>query len=153
MVPPSSSRTVSTMSSSTRESPIPNPRAARNVNSQVIMYADTVTDSMRRMIEECGRRRKIQTEYNREHNITPTTVKKAIMEGVEAYAKAKRMVAGISGESDDEYEAHTVLSELEREMELAARNLQFERAAAIRDQIVKLRKEYGREDTEGISVE
>ena len=115
-------------------------RAARNINGTVVMYADTLTDSMRKAISESNRRRKIQLEYNREHNITPVSVNKAIKDGIEIYDKAEDYVEGMTGLGKEEYELNRYVSELEYEMELAARNLHFEKAAAIRDKL----KEIGR---------
>lgn len=115
-------------------------RAARNLNGLVIMYADIVTDSMRRAIEECDRRRKIQLEYNEKNNITPTTIKKAIKEGVESYRKAKEFINDVAAETEDEHDIHNLVSELQRDMEVAARNLQFEKAIVLRDQVEKLKK-------------
>ena len=115
-------------------------RAARNINGSVIMYADTVTDSMKRAIEESGRRRKLQLEYNKKYKITPMTIKKAVKEGVESYKKAKELISEVAGESAESYEVHNLISELERDMELAARNLQFEKAIVLRDQIKKLKQ-------------
>jgi len=117
-------------------------RAARNINGLVILYADVVTGSMARALDESKRRRKKQLEYNKEHNITPTTVKKAIREGIESYAKAKEMVSEMVGQDEDTFEALELIADLERDMELAARNLDFERAAGLRDQIFKLKNKY-----------
>jgi len=117
-------------------------RAARNVNGEVIMYADTITGSMERALSESRRRRRRQLEYNRSHGIKPTTIKKAIREGIEAYAKARELVAEVAGEDETEHEINQIISELERDMELAARNLEFERAAVLRDQIARLKKRY-----------
>jgi len=115
-------------------------RAARNINGTVVMYADSVTDSMRRAISESNRRRRIQLEYNKEHGITPVSVNKAIKDGIEIYDKAEDYVEDLTGLNKEEYELNRYASELEYEMELAARNLQFEKAAAIRDKL----KEIGR---------
>ena len=115
-------------------------RCARNINGQVIMYADTITDSMRRAIKESERRRKAQLEFNKNNNITPTTIKKAIQEGIASYKKARELAPKLSGEKIEEYEIHTLISELERDMMHAARNLQFEKAALLRDQIQELQK-------------
>ena len=114
-------------------------RAARHINGKVIMYADRITDSMRRAIEETRRRRNIQEEYNRKHGITPQSVKKAIRDITER-------VRGVA-EAKVEYKAETkselikIIKELEKEMKLAAKNLEFERAALIRDKIFELRRE------------
>ncbi len=115
-------------------------RAARNINGTVVMYADSVTDSMRKAISESNRRRKIQLEYNKEHGITPASVNKAIKDGIEIYDKAEDYVEDLTGLNKEEYELNRYASGLEYEMELAARNLQFEKAAAIRDKL----KEIGR---------
>ncbi len=117
-------------------------RAARNVNGEVILYADTVTDSMRRALSESRRRRKKQVAYNEEYKITPTTIKKAIREGIESYAKAKEMVFEVTGKDKNTNDALEIISELEHDMTIAARNLNFEKAAVLRDQIVKLKKKY-----------
>ena len=114
-------------------------RAARNINGIVVMYADKITPAMRATIEESERRRKIQTEFNKEHNITPSSIKKAINLGIEEFAEAEEMIADLTGQKKEAYEISIFISDLEREMELAARNLQFERAAAIRDKIKELR--------------
>ena len=96
-------------------------RAARNVNGKVIMYADELTDSMDKAISETNRRRKIQEEYNKEHNITPTSIKKEIRETIRAtYQAAEDSVD--YGIKEDEY----------------AQNLEFEKAAEIRDKIKKI---------------
>ncbi|MCK5260045.1 MAG: excinuclease ABC subunit UvrB [Candidatus Omnitrophica bacterium] len=116
-------------------------RAARNINGLVIMYADRVSAAMEATISECDRRRTIQLAFNEEHNITPQTVKKAIREGIEESAaeEAQETVYSAVGQSEEEYTFSNVISKLEREMELAARNLQFERAASIRDKIKEIK--------------
>jgi len=110
-------------------------RAARNVDGQVIMYADTITRSMKKAIEETNRRRKKQQEFNKTHNITPKTIEKAIRDGIEVVRKAKDVVVDAAGQSEDQYETDTLIAELQSEMKLCARNLQFERAAELRDKI------------------
>ncbi len=121
-------------------------RAARNVNGEVIFYADTVTSSMKETIDVTRKRREKQEKYNLENGIKPTTIKKAITEGIEAYKKAREIVEGVTGRSGEEYDALEVLAELERDMEMAARNLQFEKAIEYRDQIDKLRKKIKAEE-------
>jgi len=114
-------------------------RAARNINGKVIMYADFVTSSMRRAIEETDRRRLVQLEYNRLHSITPTTVKKEIRDLIQV------------AEEEESYEAEELskkeiarrLKELEKEMRRAAENLEFEKAAGLRDEIIRLREFLG----------
>ena len=116
-------------------------RAARHVNGKVILYADSVTDSMNQAMQETERRRKRQLAYNERNKITPRSVKKAIREGIEEAAKeeAKEIVAQAAGLDGDQFDLEEVVAELEEEMELAARNLQFERAARFRDQVAALR--------------
>ena len=115
-------------------------RTARNINGTVVMYADRITDSMKKAMSESSRRRDIQLEFNRANNIKPQTIKKAIRESIEAYEKAEELVLNATALSEDEYELNLLISELEHEMELAARNLQFEQAAMLRDKIKELKK-------------
>ena len=110
-------------------------RAARNINGQVIMYADTITGSMQKAISESSRRRKIQLEFNAKHKITPRGIQKAIREGIEALEDAEDLTQDIVELSKEEYELKSYIGELEYQMELASRNLQFEEAARIRDKI------------------
>ena len=114
-------------------------RAARNINGLVIMYADTITGSMKKAISESSRRRIAQLEFNRRNKITPRTIKKAVKDGIADLAEAESFVADLTGEERDQYELKRYISELEYEMELAARNLQFEKAAMIRDKIKELK--------------
>ncbi|MCK5214969.1 MAG: excinuclease ABC subunit UvrB [Candidatus Omnitrophica bacterium] len=116
-------------------------RAARNINGEVVMYADSVSQAMRDAIDECDRRRKIQTAFNEKHNITPTTIRKAIRQGIEELAeeKAHHMVLEFAGQDEEEYAFSNFIAELERQMENAARNLQFEKAALIRDKIKEMK--------------
>ena len=117
-------------------------RAARHLNGAVIMYADTLTKSMKKAIGECSRRRKIQTEFNRGHNITPRSIEKAVREGIESYKKAREVIAGVVEETEDEYDITSLVGELQHDMEVAARNLQFEKAALLWDQIKELKEKY-----------
>ena len=114
-------------------------RAARHLNGQVIMYADTLTKSMKHAIDESKRRRKVQIEFNEKNNITPRSIEKAVKEGIESYKKARELIAGVVEETDDQYDLTALIGELQHEMEVAARNLQFEKAAILRDQIKELR--------------
>lgn len=115
-------------------------RAARNINGLVIMYADTVSAAMKAAIDECERRRKIQMAFNAKHHITPRTIQKEIHKGIEELAQeeAQELVIGAVGQSAEEHAFFSFIAQLEREMELAARNLQFEKAALIRDKIKEL---------------
>ncbi|MFH1858342.1 MAG: excinuclease ABC subunit UvrB [Candidatus Omnitrophota bacterium] len=119
-------------------------RAARHINGQVIMYADTLTGSMKRAISETNRRRKLQLEYNQTHGITPRSIQKAIRDGIEAVRQAEELVTEVADEEREEQELRSLIAELEEEMLLAARNLQFERAAYFRDQIRELEQHYGK---------
>lgn len=119
-------------------------RSARNVNARVILYADTVTDSMQRAIDETLRRRKLQAAYNEEHGITPESVKKALRKGIEEEVQARRIEresAGVSSET--RFVTQEYLRELEQEMLSAAEGLDFERAAHLRDQIQTLQQKMG----------
>jgi excinuclease ABC subunit B len=113
-------------------------RAARNVNAEVILYADQMTDSMQRAIDETARRRALQLEYNAQHGITPQTVRTAIGLGIEEEIAARQFVAEVAGKADD-YVTEEYLEELHAEMLAAAANLEFERAAQVRDRIAQLR--------------
>jgi excinuclease ABC subunit B len=119
-------------------------RAARNVNATVILYADKMTDSMQRAIEETERRRKLQEIYNARHGITPETIKKAIHRGIEAEASAHARANAAVGRTDDaQYITEEFLAELEAEMLEAAKALEFERAAILRDRIERMRESMG----------
>ena len=119
-------------------------RAARNVNSKVILYADKVTGSMQRAIDETGRRRVLQEKYNRQHGITPQTIRKAIHRGIEAEASAHAQANAAVGRTDETvYITEEYIAELETEMYAASESLEFERAGAIRDRIERLRDSLG----------
>jgi excinuclease ABC subunit B len=114
-------------------------RAARNVNAEVILYADRVTESMQRAIEETQRRRQLQLEYNARHGITPETVRTAISTGIEEEIAAHRFAQEAAGQASENYVTEEYLQELHGEMLAAAANLEFERAAELRDRISQLR--------------
>jgi excinuclease ABC subunit B len=114
-------------------------RAARNINGTVIMYADTITGSMKKAITESNRRRKIQLEFNKKNKITPRSIQKEIKHGIEDLEKTEKFVMDLTGQNRDEYELNKYIAELEYEMELAARNLQFEKAAVLRDKIKEIK--------------
>jgi excinuclease ABC subunit B len=115
-------------------------RAARNVNGIVIMYADKITTAMKGAISESERRREIQIAFNKKHNILPRSIEKAIQQGIEEFADAEELVLEVAGQNEEEYALSSMVAELERRMELAARNLEFEKAAAIRDKIQELKE-------------
>ena len=116
-------------------------RSARNVNARVILYADKVTDSMQRAMDETSRRRAIQEKYNEENGITPETIVKAIRSGIEAEVTAHRTAnAALAQDTDTDEAQEEYIRELETEMLQAADNLEFERAANIRDRLTELRE-------------
>ena len=118
-------------------------RSARNVNAEVILYADKVTNSMQHALDETSRRRELQLAYNAEHGITPETIKKAIRRGIEEEIAAQRVVTESAGLSETQYVTQEFLNELEAEMLIAAQNLEFERAAQLRDRILELKQQLG----------
>ncbi|MFC1911787.1 excinuclease ABC subunit UvrB [Chloroflexota bacterium] len=118
-------------------------RAARHVDGQVVMYADTTTKSMSKAIAETKRRRRIQQDYNREHGITPQGIRKAIRditERVRVVAETRTPYTATAPLSKEDV-AH-LIKELESQMKTAARSLEFEKAALLRDRIIELRKEF-----------
>ncbi len=119
-------------------------RAARNVRGCVIMYADVITDSMQRAIDETNRRRTIQTSYNARHGITPKSIKKEIADSFSAMADADYVDLDKVSERlqgyDSEESLETALKQMETEMRAAAKELAFERAAILRDRILELKK-------------
>jgi excinuclease ABC subunit B len=116
-------------------------RAARNVNAEVILYADHVTDSMQWAIDETARRRTAQEHYNTKHGITPRSVKTAIASVIEEEVAAHQLAVEAAGVAGDDYVTEEYLEELHKEMLAAAENLEFERAAQLRDRIAKLKGE------------
>ncbi|MCK4994336.1 MAG: excinuclease ABC subunit UvrB [Candidatus Omnitrophica bacterium] len=115
-------------------------RAARNVNGKVIMYADTITKSLAKTIEETSRRREKQLKYNKENDITPTSIKKAIKDWIEIEQEGEKIVCDVVAKDLKTYERYYLIDELEKEMAKAAKNLQFERAITLRDKILILKK-------------
>ena len=118
-------------------------RAARNVDGEVILYADEITSSIERALKETRRRREIQLQYNRSHNITPKTIKKAILADIETYTADKYEKMAVGEEKTDYLppsEVSRLVEVLKRNMRRAAENLEFERAAQFRDRIKELKK-------------
>ena len=117
-------------------------RAARNSEGRVIMYADTITDSMRAAIDETNRRRGIQEKYNEEHGITPTTIKKAVRDLISITKKAEQTVDKLEKdpESMDRDELIKLIGKIQKQMQKAAAELNFEAAAELRDKMVELKK-------------
>ncbi|MCF7875112.1 MAG: excinuclease ABC subunit UvrB [Candidatus Omnitrophica bacterium] len=115
-------------------------RCARNINGKVIMYADTITKSMKQAIDESKRRRKIQIEHNKKNNITPRSIESAVKEGIEIYLKEEEKIYQQLGLDDKDVDLHQAVAQLEKEMYIAAKNLHFEKAAQLRDKIKSLKK-------------
>ena len=125
-------------------------RAARNVDGEVILYADERTDAIRNAVNETARRRKIQEAYNKKHGITPTTIDKAIRDLIAELAGAREKPEStdkieVSGDTSQE-EIEALIVDLSAKMQDAAMNLEFERAAVLRDQISELRRELGEKE-------
>ncbi len=114
-------------------------RAARNVNAQVILYADKMTEAMQTAIDETQRRREKQLAYNAEHGITPQTVRKAIRQGLELELRAHKTAQQAVAEDEGEYDRLELMAELEKKMLEAAEALEFEKAAQLRDRIAELK--------------
>jgi excinuclease ABC subunit B len=115
-------------------------RAARHINAKVILYADVMTDSIKKFIETTEYRRAKQLAYNKEHNITPKTVKRELQLSLAELTRAREVEATVVRETRGGYRTTELLRELEAEMLEAAENLQFEKAAILRDQITELKK-------------
>ena len=117
-------------------------RAARNAEGHVIMYADTITDSMRAALDETQRRREVQMAYNEEHGITPKTIQKAVRDLISVSRKvaASELQMEKDPESMSEKELKKLIKELEKQMKKAAADLNFEAAAELRDKLIELKK-------------
>ena len=119
-------------------------RSARNANAEVILYADKVTNSMQKAIDETNRRRAIQIAYNEKHGITPATVQKAIKKGIEEEIQARKVEQEVVGyETEEQMVTDDLIRELEAEMLKAAEDLDFERAAMLRDKVHRMKKKVG----------
>lgn len=116
-------------------------RAARNANGHVIMYADKITDSMEKALDETARRRSIQLAYNEEHGITPTTIQKEIRDSIRATTVAEEVEKYVTNKKLTKKERDELIASLEVDMNEAARALDFERAAELRDTIIELKAE------------
>jgi excinuclease ABC subunit B len=115
-------------------------RTARHEDGKVILYADKITDSMRRMMDKTEQRRQRQLAYNSEHGITPKSTVRAIDDGLRSeYEEADDVERSIVREAGEEYDVHLAVQEIEREMLEAAKNLEFERAAVLRDELRELK--------------
>jgi excinuclease ABC subunit B len=113
-------------------------RAARNVNATVYLYADQVTPAMQKAIDETSRRRETQLKYNAEHGITPQTVQKAIRQGIESEINARKIAASAIHADEEQLDQTEIIKLLEEEMLQAAKNLEFERAAQLRDKLKEM---------------
>lgn len=120
-------------------------RSARHVNGKVIMYADRITDSMKKAMDETLRRRGLQQAYNHEHGLEPKTVRKEIRSGIEKWKAAEQIVAEAVGEDQKVYEIKSHLAYLKKRMDAAARALEFDKAAQYRDRIRALEQKEGLE--------
>ncbi len=115
-------------------------RTARNVNAKVLLYADTITKSMKKAIDETNRRRTIQLAYNKQHKITPETIRKEIKQGLSDKLRARKIAQQAVHFSETEYDRAELLAELEKEMLIAAESMEFEKAAKLRDQIQEIKE-------------
>ncbi|MDQ6809258.1 MAG: UvrB/UvrC motif-containing protein, partial [Verrucomicrobiota bacterium] len=118
-------------------------RAARHINGEVVLFADTVTQSMQALISISDYRRTKQLEYNEKHGITPQTVRRAVQESLHTILKGREIAAAVVQEAGGDYNLTELLRELEDEMQSASANLEFERAALLRDQILEVKNGTG----------
>ena len=118
-------------------------RAARHINGEVVLFADTVTQSMQALISISDYRRTKQLEYNEKHGITPQTVRRSVQESLHTILKGRQIAAAVVNEAGGDYNLTELLSELESEMQSASANLEFERAALLRDQIMEVKNGTG----------
>jgi excinuclease ABC subunit B len=117
-------------------------RAARHLDGTVVMYANSLTESMKKTIDETNRRRNLQIEYNIRHNIKPQTVKRSIQKSLSLAEEAKKVAGYVFREKKIDFETQEVIYHLEKEMREAAEKLDFEKAALLRDKIKEIKKIY-----------
>jgi excinuclease ABC subunit B len=118
-------------------------RAARHINGEVVLFADTVTQSMQALMSISDYRRTKQMEYNEKHGITPTTVRRAVQESLHTILRGREIAASVIQEAGGDFNLTELLRELEEEMQTASANLEFERAALLRDQIMEVKSGTG----------
>jgi excinuclease ABC subunit B len=118
-------------------------RAARHVNGEVVLFADTVTQSMQALMSISEYRRAKQMEYNEKHGITPQTVRRAVQESLHTILRGREIAASVVQEAGGDFNVTELLRELEDEMQRASANLEFERAALLRDQIMEVKSGAG----------
>jgi excinuclease ABC subunit B len=118
-------------------------RAARHVNGEVVLFADTVTHSMEALMSISEYRRAKQMEYNEKHGITPQTVRRAVQESLHTILRGREIAASVVQEAGGDFNLTELLRELEEEMQHASVNLEFERAALLRDQIMEVKSGAG----------
>jgi len=118
-------------------------RAARHINGEVVLFADIITDSIQRLMTITEYRRTKQSEYNEQHGITPKSVRRAVQESLHMMLRGRQLEESVVREAGGDFNLTEVLRELEEEMQLAAANLEYERAALLRDQILELKNGTG----------
>jgi excinuclease ABC subunit B len=120
-------------------------RAARHINGEVILYASVLTKSIQKFLEVSDYRRKKQLAYNQEHNITPRSVSRAVEDSLAVYSSAKRKASMVLNDMGDNFDVTETLRELQEQMVEASNNLEFEKAALLRDQVRELKQSFGLE--------
>lgn len=118
-------------------------RAARHISGKVVLYADVITDSIRRFMEVTESRRKVQSEYNEHHGMVPQAIVKEVRGGLRTYESSDDIERSVVRESGVDYDVYKAMDEIEREMLEAAEALEFERAAVLRDELAELRRGVG----------
>src|SRR5437879_1928852 len=118
-------------------------RAARHINGEVVLFADTITQSMEALISISEYRREKQMDYNEKHRITPQTVRRAVQESLHTIFRGREVESSVIREAGGDFNLTELLRELEQEMQEASANLEFERAALLRDQIMEVKSGTG----------